>query len=157
MNPIAFVVGVVGLIAFIVYFIGRQVRKRKVHETAAQVSQSSVQLAQPCRVQIYRDSSADTDLMRKWPYAFSLNNGEKRNVNDGCTIEFMTNAKSNALVGYGRSDYGGISKHPSLDSPFIFEAVEDGLIRLIAKPTFDYTGGNGKWKSNLEFYTGEAQ
>ena len=156
MNPIAFIVGVVGLIGYIVYSILKQVRKRKVHEAVAQVAQSGTPLCQPCRVQIYRDSSANTDLMRKWPYTFSLNNGEKRIVNDGCMIEFTTNTKSNALVGYGRSDYGGISKHPSLDSPFVLEAAEGGLIRLIAKPTFDYSCGDGKWKSNLEYVSDEA-
>jgi hypothetical protein len=111
-------------------------------------------LISPCKVIVFRDSRGEQERMRKWIYAFALNNGEKQYINDGCSIEFSTSFKNNALVGYGRNDYGGLSRQPSLDSPFKFEADDGGVIKLISKPTWDYSGGNGKWKNNLTYIKG---
>ena len=144
---IIIVLGVICLLASLVAFVLKQVAKNKINKNVAKLMETSEKLSLPCKVIVFRDSS---EMPKKeWQYAISLNNEEKRFVNDGYAIEFSTSFKNNALAGYGRSDYVGISRHPSLDSPFIFEAVEDGIVKIILKPTFDYSGGNGIWKSNF--------
>jgi len=144
------------VIAGIILFVQNQKRKKKVSTEVEQLAQESPKLNTPCKVQVFHDSSHEENKIRKkWPYAFSLNNGPQQIVNADCTIEFSTSLQQNALTGYGRGDYGGISRHPSLDSPFKFEAVEGGLIQLICKPVFHYNGGHGSWDTNIQYYEGQ--
>jgi len=131
-------------------FEERGAYKLKVQTEIEELIANNEQLSSPCKIQVYRDNSIATDKIKKWLFAFALNNGEKQQIDDGSTIEFSTSLKNNVLVGYGRANNGGLSQHPSIDSPFKFEAVEGGLVKLISKPEF-YPAGEGKWKNNLNY------
>ncbi len=143
MQGIIIVLGALGLIGYIVTFIGKKMARKSMKNAIDQVVEESEKLLAPCSVEVLRDNSAETDGVRKFLFAFSLNNGEKVSVDDGKTITFTTHLKNKVLVGYGRGNIGGLSRNPCLDAPFKFEAVEGGTVRLVSKPDFDYTGGVG--------------
>ncbi|MCL2080274.1 MAG: hypothetical protein FWH17_10650 [Oscillospiraceae bacterium] len=138
------ILGVVCLGATLIYFILRQVHKKKVRTETSNILNNSEPLSEPCKVQVYLQMEAH---IQKWQYVLSLNNDGMRCVNHGNTIEFFITHKKNSLVGFGRGYYGGY-KNPAIDSPFIFDAVDGGNIKILCKPVWVDTS-NSTWKSNF--------
>jgi hypothetical protein len=79
----------------------------------------SEQLTTPCKIIFFRDKALFGAIV---PQTVNLNGREIGDVNNGKSIEFTTNKKSNAITVTDRA--GGISK------PYKFDAVEGGLIEV---------------------------
>jgi hypothetical protein len=137
------------------------VSSKKEAKKVKQFLQTATPLKTPCKIKITCDCAVSEIALSKnakGVYVFSINNGERKQINDYETIEFFTSVKENILTGYGDAS---VSKNTvigkpfidgmkffSIDSPFVFEAVNGGVVRFSARPSFALGKG---WKNNLAF------
>ena len=131
--------GSIALISVIVRAILAKKTEKAKKTQVEQYIQTASPLQSACKILInlelkLRDNSA-------FKITFSLNNGRHMEIKDGDTVELSTSVKENIITAYyqvvaSRTD----KKISARDTPFTFEAVDNGLIRLFLKPEFTVRG-----------------